>query len=146
MNRLHALARVHETVLDKSPVTEKDVYQALRFEIDAAVMSRTEIEGFAKQFMVAAEQATFKVQRARARLDIAECKLRADILDALDNLDINDPNDCRDVESMHREIGSSTGKPSVAQALELLAAGGVDVAAMTAAMEALWPARDEDEA
>lgn len=151
MNRLHALTLIQRTVLEGSMTDEKDVFMKLRFEIpnggDTELMSRNEIQAFAKNCVMQLSEARFPVERERLRLDILEGELRADILDEIAKLDLSDPRQCRELYELHREVGGSTGEPSLRRAVDTLAVGGCDentIKAFTERLLALYPAAAED--
>jgi hypothetical protein len=151
MNRLHAMTRIQRLVFEHRPVDGKDVFMRVRMEIpnggDNEVMSRKEIEAFADHAIKLIGDMKFSVELARLQLDIAEGELRADLLDALDALDMTNPSDCRDIYELHREIGNSTGAPSLRKAIDTLAVGGTHedtIAALTARLLALYPAAEGD--
>jgi hypothetical protein len=151
VNRLHALTRIQKAALSGDYVDGKAIYAAVRNEIPTSgedmLMSRTEIEQFAEQQSKIAKAIDFNVERAKFALDITEGELRADLLDALDALDMTNPSDCRDIYELHREIGNSTGAPSLRKAIDTLAVGGTHedtIAALTARLLALYPAAEGD--
>lgn len=152
MNRLHAVTKIQRAVLDDGISDPKDVFQKLRFEIPNSgqdlVMERKEIEAFAAQSIGLVQDARFPVERERMRLDILEGELRADLLDAIAGIDISDPGVCRDVYELHRKVGSSTGAPTLQEAIDMLAVSkpepGEDaIAGFVSRLEALYPKRDE---
>lgn len=150
MNRLHAFALIQRTVFDSDTIDANDVYLKLRNVIPNGghdqVMSRDEIKGRAKEAIEQRDEAKFKVEFARHRLDILEAELRADVLDALEVIDLSNPRVCREVYDVHRQVGTSVGQPSLRQALELLKGGGHDCAALKSRLDEIYPpATDDDE-
>lgn len=146
MNRLHALTLIQRTVFEDRPVEVKDVFMKLRFLIpnggDNEVLARKDIEAFAENCMRQLKDLRFPVEFERMRIDILEGELRADLLDAIGELDLSDPNDCRELFELHRAVGSSTGSPTLMQAIDALAAGGIHedrIKALTERYLALYP-------
>lgn len=151
MNRLHAMTKIQRAALDGGNKDPKDIFMGLRFEIpnggDNEVMSRKEIEAFATQSIQLVADAKFPVERARMALDILEGELRADLLDTVAELDITNPRDCREVYELHRKIGSSIGEPTLREAIDAVAVGGIDadrVAALVTRLNAIYPLVDPD--
>lgn len=152
MNRLHALTKIQRHVFESGCTDEKDIFLALRHVIpnggDTEVLSRKEIESFAKISLQQLAEARFPVERERLRLDILEGELRADLLDEIAKLDLSNPRDCRELYELHRAVGNSTGEPTLRQAIDALAVGGTSedvVAALTERLLALYPAPAGDE-
>lgn len=151
MNRLHALTLIQRTVFEEKPSDVKDVFMKLRFLIpngsEDEVMSRKEIDAFAQNCLAQLADARFPVERERYRIDILEGELRADLLDAIAELDLSDPNDCRELYELHRAVGNSTGSPTLQQAIDTLAAGGLGedrIKTLTDRFFALYPKPKED--
>ncbi len=150
MNRLHAMTLIQRTVLESDCIDASDIFMRLRRDIpnggDSELMSRKEIEAFAKQAIELRDQAKFPVERKRLELDITEGELRADVIDALALIDLSNPRDVRDVYEMHRKIGGSIGEPSLREAVDYLGEAGVDeavVAPLAARLLALYPVEED---
>ena len=127
---------IQRTALEGGSIEPKDIYLKLRNTIPNGgldeVMSRQEIVAFAEQSVKLVAESRFPVERERMRLDICEGELRADLLDELAKLDLSNPRIARELYETHRKIGSSTGEPTLREAIDTLAVSGVSPDTMTA--------------
>ena len=148
MNRLHAMTIIQRAVLDDGMKDPKDVFLSVRAKFPTSghdqLLSRAEVEQFAAQSISMLANAHFPVERARLALDIREGELRADILDGIAALDISNPRDCRDVYELHQRVGGSIGEPTLREAIDILKAGGQDVAGLVERCDEIYPPQQED--
>jgi hypothetical protein len=146
MNRLHVITRIQELVL--SGTSPGEIYKTLRDEcrnpsIEGLGLKRTDVDKLAEGSAKTLEQVQFPCERRHLELEIAETKIRADVLDAVATLDISNPTVAREVFNAHRQLGSSSGEPSILQALDLLDGAGHDTVSLRAALAVVFP-RDTD--
>lgn len=150
MNRLHVVTHVQELAIEG--ITEPgEVYRLVRNRLSEQSTSledfglkRTEVEKLAKEAVEMVGNAHFPIERRRLELDLAEGKIRADILDALKTIDISNPNIAREVYEAHRSVGASAGAVSLRHGMDCLEGANVDVTSLKAAIEALFPSEPED--
>lgn len=109
-----------------------------------AIPARTERDKLFEQTIEVVKMAG-KLELAHLALDVAESKLRAQMLAEFDECDLADPNDVRQLRAVAVRVASSTGRPTIVEGIEVLEAAGRDVTAYKAALEAIYPPTDGDE-